>query len=137
MSTRLLQWYFWHQITAPIIICCGPSDRMFQKPGGLLSFFFLFFLPSPDRCSSSGTCPELLAFWRNRKACCIYGQPAVVTEVNFFFIIKGKGKKTKQRSSGKPTLRSALPVLPAATEVAATEENQEVFRGQLSVEAPN
>lgn len=103
MSTRLLQWYFWYKITVPIIIRCSPSDRlrMFQKPGGLLSFFFLppFFSPLQTDVPSSVTCPALLAFCSNRKACNVfwhkfYGQPAVVIGVNFYY---GEKKKSQTK----------------------------------------
>lgn len=76
---------------------------MFQKPGGLLSFFFLFFPfpPSPLQADvpSSGTCPALLAFCRNRKACNVfwhkfYGQPAAVIGVNFYY---GEKKKSQTK----------------------------------------
>lgn len=56
----------------------------------------LFFSPPLQTdVPSSGTCPALLAFYRNRKASNIfwhkfYGQPAVVIEVNFYYSEKKK-----------------------------------------------
>lgn len=89
---------------------------MFQKPGGLLSFFFPFspfFLPPLQTdVPTSGTCPALPAFCRKRKARNVfwhkfYGQPAVVIGVNFYY--GEKNKKPNKDPRGRPILKLPQP----------------------------